>query len=106
MAPYSASYQRVLIKTILDDAEKDLKLVSSSERTCITTLLARVQPTAYSMIISQVGESLRIGGWVKTGREAGAGAFAFIQINDGTAFESLQVCGMNTLYDYDCSACH
>lgn len=28
---------------------------------------------------------------MKTGREAGAGAFAFLEINDGSCFESLQV---------------
>jgi aspartyl/asparaginyl-tRNA synthetase len=39
----------------------------------------------------QVGTTLRIGGWVKTGREAGAGAFAFLEINDGSCFDSLQV---------------
>lgn len=27
---------------------------------------------------------------MKTGREAGAGAFAFLEINDGSCFESLQ----------------
>lgn len=32
-----------------------------------------------------------MGGWVKTGREAGAGAFAFLEINDGSCFESIQV---------------
>jgi len=39
----------------------------------------------------QIGRTIRIGGWVKTGREAGAGAFAFLEVNDGSAFESLQV---------------
>ena len=29
---------------------------------------------------------------MKTGREAGGGQFAFIHVNDGTAFESIQVC--------------
>ncbi len=45
---------------------------------------------------AQVGKTLRVGGWVKTGREAGAGAFAFLEINDGSCFESIQarvVCG-------------
>lgn len=38
----------------------------------------------------QVGSTLRLGGWVKTGREAGAGAFAFLEVNDGSCFDSLQ----------------
>jgi hypothetical protein len=41
----------------------------------------------------QAGKSLKVGGWVKTGREAGAGAFAFLEVNDGSCFESLQVRG-------------
>jgi asparaginyl-tRNA synthetase len=38
-----------------------------------------------------VGATIRVGGWVKTGREAGAGAFCFLEVNDGSCFESLQV---------------
>jgi asparaginyl-tRNA synthetase len=44
----------------------------------------------------QVGQTLRVGGWVKTGREAGAGAFAFLEVNDGSCFDSLQVRGCGT----------
>ena len=43
------------------------------------------------LLESQIGRTLRVGGWVKTGREAGAGAFAFLEVNDGSSFESLQV---------------
>jgi asparaginyl-tRNA synthetase len=32
-----------------------------------------------------------VGGWVKTGREAGAGAFAFLEVNDGSSFANIQV---------------
>uniref|UniRef100_A0A7S0RKV4 asparagine--tRNA ligase n=1 Tax=Chlamydomonas leiostraca TaxID=1034604 RepID=A0A7S0RKV4_9CHLO len=62
--PYSRSYGRTSIKTVLgaDDGGK-----------------------------SMIGKSLRVGGWVKTGREAGAGAFAFLEVNDGSCFESIQV---------------
>mmetsp|Transcript_36164 Transcript_36164/g.106823 ORF Transcript_36164/g.106823 Transcript_36164/m.106823 type:complete len:658 (-) Transcript_36164:132-2105(-) len=37
-----------------------------------------------------VGRTMRVGGWVKTGREAGAGAFAFLEVNDGSSPESIQ----------------
>lgn len=40
---------------------------------------------------AQIGRKLSVGGWVKTGREAGAGAFAFLELNDGSCFESIQV---------------
>ena len=39
----------------------------------------------------QVGKTIRVGGWVKTGREAGAGAFAFLEVNDGSCFQNIQV---------------
>lgn len=39
----------------------------------------------------QIGRTIRVGGWVRTGREAGAGAFAFLEVNDGSCFDSLQV---------------
>lgn len=38
-----------------------------------------------------MGKTIRIGGWVKTGREAGAGAFAFLEVNDGSCFQNIQV---------------
>ncbi|EIE23345.1 asparaginyl-tRNA synthetase, partial [Coccomyxa subellipsoidea C-169] len=39
----------------------------------------------------QVGQSLRIGGWVKTGRGAGGGEWVFLEVNDGSCFNSMQV---------------
>lgn len=38
-----------------------------------------------------MGQTLTIGGWVKTGREAGGGKWIFLEVNDGTSFQSLQV---------------
>jgi hypothetical protein len=37
------------------------------------------------------GQTITVAGWVKTGREQGKGAFAFLELNDGTCFSSLQV---------------
>ena len=48
------------------------------------------------LVFWQVGKTIRIGGWVKTGREAGGGQFAFVHINDGTAFESIQVSSLTS----------
>lgn len=36
------------------------------------------------------GRSVAVGGWVKTGREAGKGAFAFLEISDGSCAKTLQ----------------
>lgn len=63
IAPYSRSYQRVEVNSILNAPEGGLEMV---------------------------GKTLRVGGWVRTGREAGAGAFAFLEVYDGSCFESLQ----------------
>jgi asparaginyl-tRNA synthetase len=41
--------------------------------------------------VSLVGETLTIGGWVKTGREADAGKILFLEVNDGSTPQSLQV---------------
>lgn len=64
VAPYSKSYNRTMISTIVN---------SESGGT------------------SMLDTPLRIGGWVKTGRVAGAGAFAFLEVNDGSCFTNLQV---------------
>ncbi|PHU26361.1 Asparagine--tRNA ligase, cytoplasmic 1 [Capsicum chinense] len=37
------------------------------------------------------GHVIKIGGWVKTGREQGKGAFAFLEVNDGSCPANLQV---------------
>ncbi|XP_039136392.1 asparagine--tRNA ligase, cytoplasmic 3-like [Dioscorea cayenensis subsp. rotundata] len=38
-----------------------------------------------------IGKRIRVGGWVKTGREQGKGAFAFLELNDGSCLSNLQV---------------
>lgn len=58
---YSASYSRSTIKAVLEGGAKN------------------------------IGQSVVIGGWVKSGREQGGGAFSFIQLNDGSIFTDLQV---------------
>ena len=53
----------------------------------------------------QVDRSIRVGGWVKTGREAGAGSFAFLEVSDGTCAEHLQVGGAACLSSEQHHAC-
>lgn len=62
--PYSASYSKTAIATIL---------------------------TAGGGGASLAGHSVVVGGWVKSGREQGGGTFAFVQLNDGSIFTDLQV---------------
>ncbi|KAL9311367.1 putative asparagine--tRNA ligase [Arabidopsis thaliana] len=45
------------------------------------------------------GQKVRIGGWVKTGRQQGKGTFAFLEVNDGSCPANLQVMVDSSLYD-------
>ncbi|KAG7589756.1 Nucleic acid-binding OB-fold [Arabidopsis suecica] len=45
------------------------------------------------------GSTVRIGGWVKTGRQQGRGTFAFLEVNDGSCPANLQVMVDSSLYD-------
>lgn len=62
--PYSASYKRTVINKIIGAADGGLSLA---------------------------GVTITAGGWVKSGRAGGGGAFAFISLNDGSCFDDLQV---------------
>jgi len=64
VAPYSRTYERTAISTILLSSDGGIGLV---------------------------GRTMTLGGWVRTGREAGAGAFCFLELNDGSAFDNFQV---------------
>jgi len=64
IAPYSASFQRTMIDKILGAEDGGVSLL---------------------------GKTITVGGWVKTGREAEKGAIAFLAVNDGSMFTSLQV---------------
>lgn len=37
------------------------------------------------------GQTVKVGGWVKNGREQGKGSFAFIELNDGSCEANLQL---------------
>ncbi|KAK9099165.1 hypothetical protein Syun_026210 [Stephania yunnanensis] len=57
-----------------------------SRRVLITTIVSRGDGGA-----GLAGEKVRVGGWVKTGREQGRGTFAFLEVNDGSCAANLQV---------------
>ena len=45
--------------------------------------------------LSNVGSSLLVAGWVRTGRQQGSGAhepWAFLELNDGSTHANLQAC--------------
>ncbi|KAJ0261551.1 Asparagine--tRNA ligase [Hirschfeldia incana] len=57
-----------------------------SDRVRIRSILGRSDGGA-----GLAGQKVRISGWVKTGREQGKGAFAFLEVNDGSCPANLQV---------------
>lgn len=121
VAPYSKTYNRTLVGTVIKAPDGGLSLVwalpspllepsGQDYPHCILRLrecrfrlferepLAAAHPPAHAEgppfpLGLQVGRTITVGGWVKTGREAGAGAFAFLEVGDGTSFANLQVWG-------------
>ena len=96
VAPYSASYNRTLISTILQAEDGGVFAVHApAEMSWLasrpTTFISSKPPAHAAACMRQVGRTLRVGGWVKTGREAGGGAWVFLEINDGSCFHTLQV---------------
>jgi hypothetical protein len=88
--PYAFYFLCLPLQLQLKKKEEEADLVApysrSFDRTLVTTIL-----NSTSGGLSLVGRTVRVGGWVKTGREAGAGAFAFLEVNDGSCFDNLQV---------------
>ncbi|MEW5309490.1 MAG: hypothetical protein WDW38_001377 [Sanguina aurantia] len=89
----SLKQQLAALQATLKDKEQELQGSSSVypyskhySRTSINTILGAADGGR-----SLIGTTLRVGGWIKTGREAGGGAFGFLEVNDGSCFDSLQV---------------
>ncbi|THG00442.1 asparagine--tRNA ligase, cytoplasmic 1-like isoform X1 [Camellia sinensis] len=67
----------------LSDAVEE---ASFSQRVLIKSIIGRPDGGA-----GLSGKTVRVGGWVKTGREQGKGSFAFLELNDGSCPANLQV---------------
>ncbi|XP_022965912.1 asparagine--tRNA ligase, cytoplasmic 1-like [Cucurbita maxima] len=88
MAEHSAPpIDQLSAVTLNDDAStyKSLK-AEFSDRVPIRTIVCR--PDGGSGL---AGQKVRVGGWVKTGRKADKDAFAFLELNDGSCPQNLQV---------------
>ncbi|XP_043720610.1 asparagine--tRNA ligase, cytoplasmic 1-like [Telopea speciosissima] len=74
--------------TILDDGGPDSSELWAqfSDRVLIRSIVCRSDGGA-----GLAGQKIRVGGWVKTGREQGKGSFAFLELNDGSCPTNLQV---------------
>ena len=47
-----------------------------------------------------IGKVINVGGWVKSLREGGGGAFCFVDLNDGSTIKNLQVIVMKEVAGY------
>lgn len=94
VAPYSRSFNRTLLGTLFS-ASGGLGLVRSHNLASTLSLAQSsaksVHPVLNLAAFVQIDQDVRIGGWVKTGREAGGGSFAFLEVNDGSCLANLQV---------------
>ncbi|XP_042492056.1 asparagine--tRNA ligase, cytoplasmic 1-like [Macadamia integrifolia] len=73
--------------TLKDDGPESLALWAQfSDRVLIRSIVCRSDGGA-----GLAGQKVRVGGWVKTGREQGKGSFAFLELNDGSCLANLQV---------------
>lgn len=77
--PYSATYNRTVLATILARPDGGAGLAGDAGADAAAD--APPPPDA---------PTFTVGGWVRAGREAGAGAFAFVELTDGTCAGTLQ----------------
>jgi len=72
--------------TLSDSTAAAVEESQFSQRVLIRSIITRPDGGA-----GLAGQIVRVGGWVKTGREQGKGAFAFLELNDGSCPANLQV---------------
>ena len=77
---------QMALATLNDDVSTPFVKAQFSDRVLIRTILSRPDGGA-----SLAGQTVKVGGWVKTGREQGKGSFAFLELNDGSCPANLQV---------------
>eukprot|EP00193_Tetraselmis_chui_P011899 CAMPEP_0177790698 /NCGR_PEP_ID=MMETSP0491_2-20121128/23502_1 /TAXON_ID=63592 /ORGANISM="Tetraselmis chuii, Strain PLY429" /LENGTH=585 /DNA_ID=CAMNT_0019312807 /DNA_START=170 /DNA_END=1928 /DNA_ORIENTATION=- len=82
--------QMEALKLTIKEKEKEVDTIAPYSRSYARTTVATVLLSSDGGL-SMVDRPMSVGGWVKTGREAGAGAFAFLELNDGSVFDNLQV---------------
>ncbi|XP_042494573.1 asparagine--tRNA ligase, cytoplasmic 1-like [Macadamia integrifolia] len=72
--------------TLDDGPDSSALWAQFSDRVLIRSIVCRSDGGA-----GLAGQKVRVGGWVKTGREQGKGSFAFLELNDGSCPANLQV---------------
>ena len=87
MAEDSApSFEKMALTSLNDDVSTPFSKAEFSNRVLIRTILSRADDGA-----GLTGQTVKVGGWVKTSREQGKGSFSFLELNDGSCPTNLQV---------------
>ncbi|XP_010539388.1 PREDICTED: asparagine--tRNA ligase, cytoplasmic 1-like [Tarenaya hassleriana] len=84
----SPPVDQLVVASVREDGPSSslVKKAQFSDRVLICSIVGRTDGGA-----GLAGERVRVGGWVKTGREQGKGTFAFLELNDGSCPANLQV---------------
>ena len=87
MAEDSApSVEQMALASLNDGVSTPFAKSEFSNRVLIRTILSRADGGA-----GLAGQTVKVGGWVKTGGEQGKGSFSFLDLNDGSCPANLQV---------------
>ena len=78
--------EQMALASLNDDVSTPFTKVEFSDRVLIRTILSCADGGA-----GLAGQTVKVGGWVKTGREQGKGSFAFLELNDGSCSTNLLV---------------
>ena len=80
--------EQMALASLNDGVSTPFAKAEFSDRVLIRTILSCADGGA-----GLAGQTVKFGGWVKTGREQGKGSFAFLELNDGSCPANLQVVG-------------
>ena len=78
--------EQKMLASLNDGVSTPFAKAEFSNRVLIRTILSHADGGA-----GLAGQTVKVGGWVKTDREQGKGSFAFLELNDGSFPANLQV---------------
>ena len=72
--------EQMVLASLNDGVSTPFTKAEFSDHVLIRTILSRADGDA-----GLAGQAVKVGGWVKTGREQGKGSFAFLELTTGPA---------------------
>ena len=82
----AAPVEQMVLASLNDGVSTPFAKAEFSDRVLIRTILSRADGDA-----GLAGQAVKVGGWVKTGREQGKGSISFLELNDRSCPTNLQV---------------